>query len=142
MTQADRSKFLKEGIRFSGQGARYLVIGPRDRYIQTPCRSQGVHAVISLGYCGVSTCLENCVRSGHPRCCGLVGADGMHYWHAHFMADSVRSAIDELESDLITNQVRHLDFIKMLDRLGELAERDRTVLGGLMHVNGLTRQKR
>jgi hypothetical protein len=66
----------------------------------------------------------------------------MHYWHAHFMADSVRSAIDELESDLITDQVRHIDFMKMLDRLSELAERDRTVLGGLMHVNGLTRQKR
>jgi hypothetical protein len=68
----------------------------------------------------------------------------MHYWHAHFMADSVRSAIDELESDLITNQVHHLDFVKMLDRLSELAERDGTILrgGGLMHVNGLTRQKR
>jgi hypothetical protein len=46
------------------------------------------------------------------------------------MADSVRSAIDELESDLITNQVRHLDFIKMLSHFSELAERDRTILGG------------
>jgi hypothetical protein len=46
------------------------------------------------------------------------------------MADSVRSAIDELESDLITNQVRHLDFVEMLGHFSELAERDRTILGG------------
>jgi len=56
--------------------------------------------------------------------------DGMHYWHAHFMADSVRSAIDELESDCITNQVPHLDLVQQLGYLSELAERDKTVLGG------------
>jgi hypothetical protein len=130
MAQADRSKFLKNGVLFSGRGARYFVIGPGDQYIQTPCRSQDVHAVISLGSCGVSTCLGNCVKSGHPRCCGLVGIDGMHYWHAHFMCDSVRSAINELESDLITNQVRHLNFMKLLGYLSELAKRDSTILGG------------
>jgi hypothetical protein len=130
IAQADRSKFLKDGIRFTSRGARYIVIGPHDQYIQTPCRSQDIHTVISLGYCGGSTCLDNCVKSGHPRCCGLVGMDGRHYWHAHFMADSVRSAMNELESDLITNQERHLDFVEMLGHLSELGERDKAVLGG------------
>lgn len=42
MAQADRSKFLKNDVLFSNRGARYLVI--------------------SLGYCGASTCLGNCVK--------------------------------------------------------------------------------
>lgn len=53
----------------------------------------------------------------------------MHYWYAHFKCDSVRSAIDKLESDLITSQVRHLDFVKLRGYLSELAERDSTILG-------------
>ena len=66
MTEVDRLRFLKDGTHFSGRGARWLVIGPGDQYIQTPCGSPDVHAVISLGYCGVSTCVEKCVKTGHP----------------------------------------------------------------------------
>lgn len=47
-----------------------------------------------------------------------------------FHVRSVRSAINELESDLITNKVRHLDFVKLLGYLSQLAERDSTILGG------------
>ena len=31
--------------------------------------------MVSLGYCGVSTCLDTCVKSGQPRCCGVVGME-------------------------------------------------------------------
>jgi hypothetical protein len=45
------------------------------------------------------------------------------------MADSVRSAMNKLESDLITNQERHLDFVEMLGHLSKLAEQDKAFLG-------------
>ena len=47
-----------------------------------------------------------------------IGRDAMHYC-ANFMVDSVAFATDELESDLITKQVRHLDFEHLLGYLNE-----------------------
>jgi hypothetical protein len=130
MTDTDRSKFLEEGITFAGKGARYLVLAPGDQFIQTPCCSQDVHAVVSIGYCGVSRCTGACVNSGHPQCCGLVGVDGTHYRHAHYTADSIKSAHNELKSDVISNQESDPNFTQWLDQVEELARRDENFLGG------------
>jgi hypothetical protein len=46
--------------------------------------------------------------------------DGMYCWHGHIIANSIRSVINELESDLIAKW--------LLNYVGKLAERDETVL--------------
>lgn len=103
LTPSERAIFLRNGTCFHCGSARFVVLGHGDRYVQTPACSQDVHAVLSLGYCGVSRCNKDCLNRGHPACSGLVAADGMHYWHAHYMADSVRAARDELLYSHITN---------------------------------------
>lgn len=108
LTDSTRKQFHKQGGDFVGTTARYVVLGPNDHYIQTPVVSQDVHAVLSIGYCGVDKCCQRCKEWGYPPCDGLVAIDSMHYWHARFMADSVKSATSELKAEQITNQHPHL----------------------------------
>ena len=125
---SDRAKFLQDGMLFAEHGLRYLVLGPGDQYIQTPCQSLDIHAVVSVGYCGVTECVEEC-EEGSP-CCGLVGMDGRHYWHAHYMDHTTQSALEELEETSITNEPPRHDFVKNLEIIADLAGNTPNLLGG------------
>lgn len=81
----------------------YVLLAPGDLYIQSPAHGQVVHAVINIGYCGVSQCAGLCAESSEGACSGIITAHGGHYWHAKFMVDSVTSALRELQHGEVTN---------------------------------------
>ena len=121
--------FLHDGNDFKEKGARYIIIAPGDQYIQTPCVSQDIHAFLSIGYCGFSACHGHCAKSGQEPCCGLIGTDEMHFWHAKYMADSIKSALFSLKHGDTPNQGPHADFEQMLQHLDLLINRRPDMFG-------------
>lgn len=114
------ANFMEEGMDFLGSNARYVILGPDDRYIQTQAVSQVVHAVPNIGYCAANKCIDNCVNWNPSKRNGLIAVDGMHYWHADFMAASARAVTDELKSYCITNQDLHHDLVECFKHIEKL----------------------
>ena len=124
-----RAEFHRKGNEFHGQGSRYILIAPEDEYIQTPCVSQDIHSVVTLGYCGVVRCVDDCVSIDQPRCCGFAAMGYKMYWNERYMADSLQSIIDALDWKKISSEESLPDLENLLHDLTILMQRDKTFLG-------------
>ena len=80
-----------------------------------------------MGYCGMTMCIKGCVLNEWEECNGIVGLDGMHYWHAYFMTDTLRSAIEELQHENGTNQEHHTDCDELLDVVRILMKKSKRI---------------
>jgi len=54
----------------------------------------------------------------------------MHYWHASFMPDTLRSLIEDLEYENATNQEPHTDCNELLDAVRILMKHNPSEWGG------------
>lgn len=121
----------RQGVNFAAEGARYVVLAPGDDFVMSPVNGQTAHAVLSLGFCGVTECTGDCVRRNELPCCGVVSADGGHYWHGHFLADSVRSITREMKWPDTTNQDARPDIQHRLEQvLDRITHDDGRLFGG------------
>jgi hypothetical protein len=130
LTPEEHKQFQQEGIDFCGGKPKYMLLGPEYRWVQSPVKSQDLHAVVSIGYCGVSKCVEQCIARGYPKCNGLIGMEFLHYWHAYYLADSVKSTTQDMLAKHTTNQDPHPDFRELMQNALILIGRDPTPFGG------------